>query len=151
LDEVFVITHKAPTDELAVLVRFLKSLFIAMLGSVLLFWVLLGVLSSPGGPRQVGPVKPALAFVALGLALATLYLRYGRIAPLLSPLRPASPTESIPQLRLYYLLCYVFAADVALMGFILGILGVERADVFPFFLAAATLFALCYPRVPAGR
>lgn len=144
-------SHSTPTDELASLARFLKALFFAMLGSVLLFWVLLGFLSPGGGPRQVGPVMPALAFVALGLTLATLYLRYGRIAPLLSAPRPASPTESIPRLRLYYLLCYVFAADVALMGFVLGVLGVERADVFPFFLAAATLFALSYPRVPAGQ
>ncbi len=140
-----------PHAELAVLAQTLRAIFFAMLGSVVLFWILLGVVSPGGGPREPGPVKPVLTFVALGLAVAALYLKYRRIRPLLSPRRPGDLAEIIPQLRLYYVLCFVFGADVALLGFVLGVLGVPKADVFPFFLASATVLAFSYPRLPTIR
>lgn len=137
--------------ELAVLARTLQLIFFAMLGSVVLFWALLGIVSPGGEPRAPGPVEPILTLLALGLAVSALYLKYRRIRPLLAPDRPGELADIVPKLRLYYILCFVFGADVALMGFVLGVLGVPKADVFPFFLASATVLLFSYPRLPPAR
>lgn len=139
--------HAPPATDVAATRRLLKILYFVLFGTVGLYWVVLEALAPNIEPRDPGLVKPILQGLGVAMSAAVLYLRFGRIAPLLDPAALGSPAR-LAQLRLPYFLCFVLAESVALYGLVLRLLGGSREDTALFFLATAALFLLCYPRLP---
>lgn len=127
--------------------RLLKILYFVLFGSVGLYWVVLEMIAPGLEPRDPGLVKTILQGLGVAMCAAVLYLRFGRIAPLLGPSALGSSAR-LAQLRFLHILCYALAESVALYGFVLRFLGGSREDTALFFITSAALFLLCYPRLP---
>jgi len=138
-----------PTPDLAAFYRFVKILWIVLLVSVGMYWFILGLLDLPP-ERSLDPVvEKALAALAAATGVAVLFLRFNLIPRLLA--RAAAGTEagtSLATLRTFYIVCFTLAESIALYGLVVYFLGATRDQAAWFFLAAAALLALCYPKSP---
>jgi len=142
--------HQASADSQA-LFRLLRVTYAAMFASVGAYWLvgemLVGQIET-SAPASVVRVLQAAAAVTV---LLVLVLRFQRIAALSATAPPPATAALLARLRVLYLVCFALAEAVALYGLVLRFLGASRADVTLFFLAAAVLFLLCYPRPPTAR
>lgn len=129
--------------------QFLKTVFFALVLSVLLYGVALKFVQIPASSQPPGSMKTGLMVVAGATALIVLYLRFKKIVGLVSVDDATPLTERLGRIRAVFILCFVLSESVALYGFALGFLGAGIRDVLPFFVGALVLFALCYPRIPA--
>ncbi|MBZ5544297.1 MAG: hypothetical protein LAO07_11555 [Acidobacteriia bacterium] len=139
---------ESPQNDPAVLVRFLKIVYAAMAGSVVLYLIVLEVVASELEPQPVGELRTALIVLAAILATVVLFLRFSILAGLLLPGGPAVPEARAAKLRTCYIICFTLAETVGLLGFVLRFVGGSRADAIPFFLGSFILFAACFPWVP---
>ncbi len=139
---------KPRPDDVQTLARLLKLVFIAMLVSVGCYWLVSEVISASLPVRILGPEKTLLRILGLALTVVVLYLRFGRIADLLAPAVTTDLAERIRKLRVTYIGSYMVAEAVAVLGLVLKILGATRLQAAPFFVVAAALLVVCYPRLP---
>lgn len=138
---------ESPPENVGAHLAFLKLLFFALLAGVGLYWLVLVLLIAGREPTELGAVRTAMQLAGVGAASLVLYLRFGRLPPLLEEVSGDLP-DRLAQLRVLYILCYTLAEAVALFGFVLGFLGGDRLESAPFFAASIALFLLCYPRAP---
>jgi hypothetical protein len=105
---------------------------------------------APAIPRDVpAVVRNGMAGFACVAGAVALFVRFVLLAKLLSAdALGGITTTALGKLRTYYTVCYVLSEAVAITGFALRFLGVGRVEALPFFVGAAVLFVLCYPRVP---
>lgn len=136
-----------PTPDLKALRRFLQILYFTLFATLGLYWVVLEQLAAEIKPAELGFLKTALAACAAGTGGIVLYVRFSRIGPLLAE-TTSDLNQRSARLRASYILCYALSEAVALWGFMVRVLGGERAEAIPFFLGAVVLFLLCYPRLP---
>src|SRR5579859_1529826 len=141
-------TFNPPPPDLRAHDRFMKLIFFSMVFSVGLYAVCLTVIA-PIATRISDGMKIGVGFCAVGSALVVLFLRFLKIAALLTPDFPTPIAERLAKLRVYFIVCYVFSETVALYGFVLRFMGASIIEVVPFFAGALILDALCYPRLPS--
>ena len=122
-------------------------LYFTLFATVGLYWFVLGFLKRESELSESGILEPVFWALGAVTALAVVFLRFSRIPSLLGA-TSGELGQRLVQLRASYILCFVLAETVALYGFLLGLLGVSSRDTLVFFLGAAALFMLCYPRVP---
>ena len=125
--------------------RVLQILWFAFLVATAMYWMVMQMI--PEHLRDVRVIRNVLMGVGGTLGAAVLYIRIARIGELLSKATPASAAE-VAKLRSLYILCFALSEAVALYGFVLYFIGASRAEIVPFFLAAAVLLLVCYPRFP---
>jgi F0F1-type ATP synthase membrane subunit c/vacuolar-type H+-ATPase subunit K len=102
----------------------------------------------PPNPRML----PAFTVVAVGAVIAILVVRRVMIAPSLAAVSiPAPHPDAIVRWRGGYIVTYVFAEAIALLGLVLRILGFRFRHVVSFYAAAAVLLLFFIPRRPAIR
>ncbi len=138
--------QQTPPGDFAAFNRFVKTLWVALLVSVCLYWPMLGYLQTNRNEPPPPAVLQALTLLATANATAVLLLRFNRITAILS--RVPFDLTALPQLRTLYILCFVLAESVALFGFVLYFLGAPREQAAWFFIGSVALFLLCYPRTP---
>ncbi len=126
---------------------FVRVLYFTLFAAVGLYWFVLEFLKRESELGEPGILEPVFGAVGAVTALAVLFLRFSRIPSLLAG-SSVETRQRLTQLRASYILCFVLAESVALYGFLLGLLGASTGDTLVFFLGAAVLFLLCYPRVP---
>jgi len=126
---------------------FARILYFTLFATVGLYWFVLGFLKRDSELSEPGILEPVFWALGAVTALAVVFLRFSRIPSLLAR-TPVELGQRLVQLRASYILCFVLAETVALYGFLLGLLGVSSRATLVFFLGAAALFLLCYPRVP---
>jgi len=136
-----------PTADAAAVGRLLKIIYFVLFATVGIYWVILEMLAPSLEPRDPGPLKTILQGLGAAVGAAVLYLRFSRIPSAIDPTAP-DPAPGLGRLRMYYILSFALTEAVALYGFVLRLLGGAREDAALFFLAAAGLFLLCYPRLP---
>lgn len=136
-----------PGNDFAAAGLLLKIIYFVLFGTVGVYWAVLEMLAPGLEPRDPGVIKTILQALGVALGAAVLYLRFARIPAAIDPISP-DPAPGLARLRMYYILCFVLAEAVALYGFVLRFLGAAREETAVFFLAAAGLFLLCYPRLP---
>ncbi len=135
--------------DLGALARFLKVLWFSMAVSIALYWVIIEFALPPVTPHPLGLIKTVFQGLALAFGAAVLFLRFMLIGKLTSREVPEEAASQAAKLRMYYLLCYIFAEVVALYGFVLHFLGAARSEVALFFIAALALDVFCYPTSPS--
>ncbi len=138
--------QQSPPGDLATFNRFVKTLWFALLVSVCLYWPMLGFLQINRDEPPPTTVLQALMFMAIGTVGAVLFVRFNRIAAILS--RVPSDSATLAQLRTLYIICFVLAESVAFFGMVLYFLGGPREQALWFFLGSVALFLVCYPRTP---
>ncbi len=140
--------HESLENDPAALLRFLKIVYAAMAGSVVLYLIMLEVIASHLEPQPVSTLRTALIVLAAILAMVVLFLRFSVLAGMLSPVPSAVPEGRAAKLRTHYIICFALAETVGLLGFVVRFVGGSRADAFPFFAGSFILFAACFPSVP---
>jgi len=139
---------ESPENDPAALLRFLKIVYAAMAGSVVMYLIVLEVIASDLEPQPVGALRTGLIVLAAILATVVFFLRFSILAGLLSPVGPALREGRAAKLRTCYIICFTLAETVGLLGFVVRFVGGSRADAFPFFVGSFILLAACFPRVP---
>lgn len=126
----------------------MKHIFFVMVFSVGLY---AGVLRLIGQIAEHLPdgLKTITEGCALASALVVLFVRFVKIAAVLVPDVPIPTAERLAKLRVYSIVCCIFAETIALYGFGLRYMGSSLAEAAPFFAGSLILYALCYPRVPS--
>jgi len=137
-----------PSADAQAVFRLLRLIYVAMFASVGAYWLVGEVVARQTEITAPAIIARVLQVVAAGTVLAVLVLRFQRIPALTATALASEPAALLARLRVLYLVCFALAEAVALYGLVLRFLGVPRADVTLFFLAAAVLFLLCYPRPP---
>jgi hypothetical protein len=127
--------------------RFMKLLFFVMVFSVGLNWAVLSFTGQNPAPLSE-LVKNGRRGCALAIALVVLFVSFNKIAGVLDPDMPIPTAERLAKLRTYFIISFVFAESVALIGSALCFLGASIEEVVPFFVGCLILYALCYPRLP---
>lgn len=140
-------SHAPPAAGVAAAGRLLKILYFVLFGTVGLYWVVLEFVAAGLEPREPGLVKNILQGMGAAVGAGVVYLRFFLIPAALDA-AAMEPAQRLARLRLYYILCFVLTEAVAIYGFLLRLLGGAPQDAALFFLAAAGLFLLCYPRLP---
>lgn len=131
-----------------ILSRVLGIFFLVMFVFVGL-WFLLSEFIAPTVPTQVpAVVRNSMMVFACVAGAGALFVRFNLIANVLSREAPGDITRALTKLRTYHILCYMLSEATAMSGFVLRFLGARRSEALPFFIGAAILFVLCYPRVP---
>ncbi len=125
--------------------KVLQILWFAFLVATAMYWMVMQMI--PANPQDVRAMGNVLMGVAGAEGAAVLYIRIARIGALLSRATPVS-SEEVAKLRVLYIVCFSLSEAVALYGFVLHFIGASRAEVAPFFFAAAVLLLVCYPRLP---
>jgi hypothetical protein len=128
----------SPENDPAALLRFLKIVYAAMAGSVVLYLIVLEVIASELEPQSVAALRTALIVLAAILATVVLFLRFSILAGLLSLAGPGVPEGRTAKLRTYYIICFTLAETVGLLGFVLRFVGGSRADALPSFSARSS-------------
>ncbi len=136
-----------PRGESTLANRVLKVVYFALFSTVGLYWVVVEMLAPGLEPRDPGVVKTVFQGVAAATGGAVLFLRFSLIASLLDA-SAAEGVQRLAKLRVYYILCFALSEAVAIYGFGLRLLGGAREEAALFFVSAAGLFLLCYPRLP---
>ena len=94
--------------------------------------------------RKLGhDVLTALAAVT---AIAIFFVRFVYIEKMLQEHAEAS-SPKLPRVRQAYIVCYMLCEMVGLFGFVVYVMGGGRHRAALFILAAAALYALCYPQL----
>jgi hypothetical protein len=125
----------------------LRVVYFALLATVAMYWFVQELVAANRESAELGLLPAVFLVGGASTVMVVLVLRFSVIPPLLS----AATTGLAPRLarlRMYYILCFALAEAVALYGFVLRILGGNREDTIPFYVAAIVLLALCYPRTP---
>ena len=106
-------------------------------------------LTSSVPPPQSSQLIISLFAIAAGAAVV--YLRFGLIAGLSSPLEPMNETTLAQKIWMYHIFCFVFSEVTALFGFALAVMHADPKFYVPLYLAGPILMLLCYPRLPANE
>jgi hypothetical protein len=85
--------------------------------------------------------------LAAAIAIAIYFVRFVRIDNMLQEGVGDAGSPDLPHIRQAYIMCYVLCEMVGLLGFVLYVMGGGRYRATLFFLAAAALYAICYPRL----
>ena len=140
-------TPDLPPVDIQAQARFMKLLFFVMVFSVGMYGVAIQFIG-PTAEQSPNGVRIGLEACAGAASLAVLVVRFVLIARVLVPDMPIPSAERLAKVRTYFIVCYVFSESVALLGFVLRVLGARLMDAAPLFAGSLILFALCYPRLP---
>lgn len=128
-----------------------RVVWLAMLASVAIYFVLLSVLTptgSPGAaPEMIRLLRKAFVMVAAGQTFAIWVIRRRLLAPTLAVAPAGTPRELEPGRALgVHIVCWALAESIAIYGLVLGLIGRGSSLSTVFFAWGAGLLLLLRPR-----
>ena len=129
----------------------LRIMWAVMLFSLGMYAVVLKLFHNPLAPPPVRSVQLSITLMGIVTGAVVLYLRFVRIANLISPIEPIDDKTLAVQANFNYILCFVFSETTALFGFVLAFMHGDPKFFVPLYLGGVLLMLLCFPQLPAGE
>lgn len=139
------VEHKTGTPDARQIVLLI---YFAMYGAAFLYLLVLQVAAPPANPHLSPVIKQMLWGLAAGNAALVIFFRQRKILPILE--QPVAGAAELSRLRVHYIVSFALSEAVLLFGFALRMLGSTVMEAGVPFLAGLVLFAINYPRWPAG-
>ena len=133
------------------LITTLRIVWAAMLFSLGMYVVVLVRVQNFSVTPLERTAQACIALMGILTGAVVLYLRFIRIAGLISSAEPIDDKTLASQANFNYLLCNVFSEATALFGFVLAFMHGDPNFYVPLYLAGVLLMLLCYPRLPANE
>ena len=125
--------------------RFLKMIFFILLSSLGVYWVVMQTLHPAA---RIDPLlRSVLTALAAVTAITIFFVHFVYIEKMLQERAGEASSPKLPRVRQAYIVCYMLCEMVGLFGFVVYVMGGGRHRAALFILAAAALYALCYPQL----